>query len=166
MNALVESGSTLLSSRGVWEHLEVLGSTGEVARSVWEDCVLLLDLFTFCWCTEAKCKSVRKPHGEFHKHKAFLISCSSLLPSQDSLPHYMACNIEVSLYIYIRSIWPQMVDEHNRRSTWRRPLRAPRDVPLGGHCGDKMELESSGPTINNPPLLSWPPNQICKKELF
>ena len=28
-NALAESQSTLLSSRGVWDHLEVLGSTGE-----------------------------------------------------------------------------------------------------------------------------------------
>jgi len=47
-NALAESESTLLSSRGVWEHLEVLRSTGEVTRSVWEDCVLLPDRFTFC----------------------------------------------------------------------------------------------------------------------
>jgi hypothetical protein len=47
-NALGESESTSLGSRGVWEHLEVLRSTGEVARSVWEDCVLLPDRFTFC----------------------------------------------------------------------------------------------------------------------
>jgi len=39
-NALAESESTLLSSRGVWEHLDVLRSTGEVAQSVWEDCML------------------------------------------------------------------------------------------------------------------------------
>ena len=50
-NALAESESTLLSSRGVWEHLEVLRCTGEVARSVWEDCVLLLYRITFCWCS-------------------------------------------------------------------------------------------------------------------
>jgi len=37
--ALGESESTLLSSRGVWEHLEVLRETAEVARGVWEDCV-------------------------------------------------------------------------------------------------------------------------------
>jgi len=49
-NALAESVSTLPSSRGVWEHLEVLRSTDEGARSVWKDCVLLLDRFTFCWC--------------------------------------------------------------------------------------------------------------------
>jgi len=49
-NALAESESTLLSSRGVWEHLQVLRSTGEVAQSVWEDCMLLPDRFTFCWC--------------------------------------------------------------------------------------------------------------------
>jgi hypothetical protein len=47
---LAVSESTLLSSRGVWEHLEVLRSTGEVAWSVCEDCVWLPDRFTFCRC--------------------------------------------------------------------------------------------------------------------
>jgi len=47
-NALAESESALLSSRGVWEHLEVLRSTGEVAPSVCEDWVSLPDRFTFC----------------------------------------------------------------------------------------------------------------------
>ena len=46
-NALEESESTLHSSRAVWEHLEVLGSTAEVAQSVWEVCMLLPDRFTF-----------------------------------------------------------------------------------------------------------------------
>jgi len=59
-----------------------------------------------------------------HKHKAFCLSYLSLLQSQDSLPHNMAWIIYVSLYIYIRSIWHQMVVEHHRRSIWRRPLRA------------------------------------------
>jgi hypothetical protein len=48
--ALGQSDSTLLSSRGVWEHLEVTRSTGEVGWSVWEDCLLLPARFTFCWC--------------------------------------------------------------------------------------------------------------------
>jgi len=65
--------------------------------------------------TSAKCKLVQKPHAGFHKHKAFRLSYSSSLQSQDSLPHSMACIIKVSLYISIRSIWPQMVVEHNRR---------------------------------------------------
>jgi len=66
--------------------------------------------------TSAKCKSVRKRHAAgFHKHKAFRVSYSSLLQSQDSLPHNMACIIKVSLDIYIRSMWPKMVVEHNRR---------------------------------------------------
>jgi len=43
--------------------------------------------------TSAKCKSVRKPHAVFHKQKAFRLSYSSLLQSQDSLPHNMACII-------------------------------------------------------------------------
>ena len=50
MTAHGESESTLLSSRGVWEHLEVLRSTGEVAPSRWEDCVWVPDRFTFCSC--------------------------------------------------------------------------------------------------------------------
>jgi len=36
----------------------------------------------------------------------------------------MAWIIQVSLYIYIWSIWPQMVVEHNWRSIWRLLLRA------------------------------------------
>ena len=47
-NALAESESTLQSSRGGRENLEVLRSTGEGYRSVWEVCVWLLDRVTFC----------------------------------------------------------------------------------------------------------------------
>jgi hypothetical protein len=46
VNALAESESTLLSSKGAWEHLALLGSTGEVYQSVWEVCMLLPDRFT------------------------------------------------------------------------------------------------------------------------
>jgi hypothetical protein len=42
-NALVESVSSLPSSRGGWEHLEVHTSTGVGYQSVWEVCVWLLD---------------------------------------------------------------------------------------------------------------------------
>jgi len=49
-NALAESESTLQSSRGGgWEHLEVLRSTGEGYRSVWEICIWLPDQITSCW---------------------------------------------------------------------------------------------------------------------
>ena len=37
----------------------------------------------------------------FHDHKAFPVSDSSLLQSQDSLHHNMACIIYLSLSIYI-----------------------------------------------------------------
>jgi len=47
-NALVESESTLQSSRGGWDHLEVLRSTGESYQTVWEVCVWLPDQITFC----------------------------------------------------------------------------------------------------------------------
>jgi len=36
VNALAEFGTALVSSRGVWEHLEVLRSPGEVSWSFWE----------------------------------------------------------------------------------------------------------------------------------
>ena len=36
----------------------------------------------------------------FHKHKAFRLSYLSLLQSQDSLPHNMACSNQVFLYIH------------------------------------------------------------------
>jgi len=49
--ALAESESNLLSSRGVWGHLEVFRSTGEVNQSVWEVSLLLSDQSTFCWCS-------------------------------------------------------------------------------------------------------------------
>ena len=57
-----------------------------------------------------------------------------------------------------------MVVEHNRRSTWRRLLRAPRDALLGGCYGDTTELDSSEPIISIPPALSRHPNGICKKQ--
>jgi len=83
-------------------------------------------LWPYVWMgslgTSAKCKSVWKPHTGFHQHKAFRLSYSSLLQWQDSVPHNMACIIKVSLHIYIRSIWPQMLVEHNRRSTCGRPM--------------------------------------------
>jgi len=53
-NALAESENTLQSSRGGWEHREVLRSTGEGYWSVWEVCVWLPDRITFCWCSGEK----------------------------------------------------------------------------------------------------------------
>lgn len=37
----------------------------------------------------------------FHFHKAFLLSYSSLLQAQDSLPHTTACIISISVQVYI-----------------------------------------------------------------
>ena len=76
----------------------------------------------------------------------------------------MACVISVSVYIYIWSIWPQMVVNHNQRSTWTRPLRELRDAPLGGQCAETMELEGREPTINTLLHLSQHPNGIHEKE--
>jgi len=57
-NALAESESTVLSSRGAWKHLEVLRSTGQVNRSVWDVCVELPDWFTFRWWICAEIRSI------------------------------------------------------------------------------------------------------------
>ena len=48
-NALAESESTLQSSRGSWEHLGVLRSSGEDYQGVWEVCVWFPDWNRFCW---------------------------------------------------------------------------------------------------------------------
>ena len=56
--------------------------------------------------------------------------------------------------------------EHNQRSTSIRPVRDPRDSPLGGRCGDTTELDGSEGTIDIPPQLSCLPNKIYAKELF
>ena len=42
-----------------------------------------------------------------------------------------------------------LVVEHNQRSTWRRPLREPRDAPLGGHCGETTGLEGTPSTFHH-----------------
>jgi len=59
-----------------------------------------------------------------------------------------------------------MVLEYNWRSAWTRPLRELRDAPLGGRCGETMQLEGREPTINTLPNLSRHPNGIHEKERF
>ena len=59
-----------------------------------------------------------------------------------------------------------MVVQHNQRGTWRCPVRAPSDEPLGGHCSNTTELASSEPTIDIPPHLSQHAKGICEKERF
>jgi len=59
-----------------------------------------------------------------------------------------------------------MVVEHIWRSTWRGPLRAPKDAPLGGCCGDTVELDGSESTIDIPPHLSRHSNGIREKQPF
>jgi len=49
-NAVAESKCTLQSSRGGWEHQEVLRSTGEGYQSISEVCVWLPYRIIFCWC--------------------------------------------------------------------------------------------------------------------
>jgi len=76
----------------------------------------------------------------------------------------MASIISVSLYIYIKSIWPQLVVDHKWGRTWRPPLGELRDAPRGGHCGETTEQEDSKPTFNITPHLSQHPNGILRPE--
>jgi len=59
--------------------------------------------------------------------------------------HYLV----LSIYIYIRSIWPQMVVEHNQRSTWARPLRELRDAPLGARRQRTHHQHSAAPLVRS-----------------
>jgi len=79
---------------------------------------------------------------------------------------YAVFKVHVSQWINTRSMWPQMVVEHNRKSTWRRTLRELIDAPLAGSSGEMMELKGREPTINTPPHLTQPPNGIGKQERF
>jgi hypothetical protein len=96
----------------------------------------------------------------------FVSVYSFLLLSQDLLHHNMACILHVSVNIYIQSIWPQMVIGHNWTSTSTQPVRSCRDAPLGGSCGEIIELGGSEPTINTPPHLLQHTNAIHETELF
>jgi len=78
----------------------------------------------------------------------------------------MSCIIYIFLYIHIQLIWPQMVVEDTQRSTWTRPFRDLRDAPLGGRCGETMELDGREPTINAALQLSRHPNVTHEKEQF
>ena len=101
---------------------------------------------------------------EFHSHKVFCLSHSSLLHWEDLLHHHMACIIWITQYTYIQSIWPQIV-KHNR-STWRRPLTELRDAPLGGCCAETMYLKGREPTIHAQPHLLPLPKWLREKEGF
>ena len=112
-----------------WDLGARLLGTSRAAETAAQLCARLCAVFSQQWC------------WGFNNHKAFCLSYSSLLQSQDLLHHHMACIIYVSLHIYIQSIWLQMVVKHDRRSTWRHPLRELREAPLGGRCGGMTEQE-------------------------
>jgi hypothetical protein len=110
--------------------------------------------------------------GEFmpHSHcsgcyittRHFIWSYSSLLQSQDLLHHIMACLIESTLYIYVRTICLQMVIDHNRRSTWPRTLKELWDASHGGSWSEMLKQKGWEPTINTPAHLSQHWNWILE----
>jgi len=59
-----------------------------------------------------------------------------------------------------------MVIEHNWRSTWMRPLRELTDAPLGGRCGETMELEGREPTMYTLPHLTQHSNGLHERNQF
>jgi len=84
-NALVVSESTVLRSREAWEHLEILGSTGDVYRSVWEVCVRLLDCFTFCRCvgsSQVMCSKYSSRMCTCVQRQAMVTTCDPWQPSR------------------------------------------------------------------------------------
>jgi len=104
--------------------------------------------------------------GSYITTRHFVLSYSPLLQSQILLHHNMACTIWVSLYIYIESIWLQMVLEHTWRSTWTCPLSDIRDSPHGGRCGETLELEGRERTTKIPPHLLQHPNGFQEIQQF
>jgi hypothetical protein len=132
---------------GLWE----TSWAGETAAQLWKT---LGAIFSQQWLLG------------FHKHNACRLLYMSLLQSQASLLHNMACIISSSLQIFICSFWLKMVVEINCRSTWRRPLREPRDAPHGGYCVEITEIDGRESTINIPPLLSWHSNGMCQQAQF
>jgi len=83
--------------------------------------------------------------GSYITTRHFVLSYSSVLQSQDSLHLNKACMIQVSLYIFIQSIWPQMVLEHNRRRP--RPLRELLEM----HRLNAVALKRSSKKVESPP---------------
>jgi len=96
----------------------------------------------------------------------FILSYLFLFYSQDSLHHNMVCGINISQSIYMLSIWPQMVVQHNRKSNWLSPVRELKNVPLGGLYGETMEPEGRKPTINTMPHLLQHPDGIHENQRF
>jgi len=78
----------------------------------------------------------------------------------------MAYSIQVLLYIYIQSIWPHIVVEHNCRSIWICPLREHRHAPLGGRSGETIELEGREPTISTTSHSHHSQMEIMRKSGF
>jgi hypothetical protein len=75
-NALAQSENILQSSRGGWEHLEVLRSTGEGYRSVWEVCIWLPDRITFCRCVGCRSGFACSCGSGFTGSKLVAVECS------------------------------------------------------------------------------------------
>jgi len=64
-NALADSVSTLPRSMVGWEHLEVVRSTDEGYRSVWDVCVWYLLWITLSWCRRRSTTSGTTTGGEY-----------------------------------------------------------------------------------------------------
>ena len=87
LSTLLQSLRALqLDSRGVWEHLEVFRSTGEVDRSACEVCVWLPDQFTISWCS-------------FHVYFC-ICSISTFQLTQNSTPHGYFYTLMCRLHVY------------------------------------------------------------------
>jgi len=121
-----------------WDLCADLGETSRLAETAAQPCERLREQWGPLSIAVENLVVYTHSSGYYMTTRHFILLYSSLLQSQDLLLHQMACIVTVSLYIYIDSIWPEMIVEHNHRGAWTCPLTQLRDAPLGCCCGKTM----------------------------
>jgi hypothetical protein len=109
-NALAQSESILQSSRVGWEHLEVLRSTGESYKSIWEVCVWLPDPITFCWWSNtlsaAKCTIILTTREGIQKSSYNpSLSAANAGPEAASTSQ-LSCRYQETIRTTLSHFWP------------------------------------------------------------
>jgi hypothetical protein len=118
-----DAPSRIVNGRSSWDLCADLWETFREAETAGQLCGMDSDWPRLLRSSTGDLILYSHSSGSYITTSHFILSYSSLLQSNDLLHHNKAFVIKVSLYIYIRSIWPQMVLEHNRRSTRTCPLR-------------------------------------------
>jgi len=111
-----------------WDLCADLRKTSRQAETAAQLCSILRDC-----CA----KSVEDLVSDSHSSGSFITTRHFVLSYLSLLHHNIACIIWVSLYIYIQSIWPQIVLEHNRRSTWTHPVSIQMEFMRKSGCSSR-----------------------------